>query len=147
MNEWRRRVLKLIESHRLREAFTALRTMTPGQSWKIINEIDKAEEAYALMLNYAMDGVDDPHRQSVYDDIVSTLYGLVDKVVRETYIPVSPSLYYSTVRYENLQLDTLTTLLGEYKQICDSVSLFNLATLNSSDKKDRLIEKERIEQR
>lgn len=147
MIDWRGHVLDLIVNHRLREAFTALRSMTPGQSWKIINEIDKAEEAYALMLNYAMNGADDPHRQVVYDDIVSSLYGLVDKVVRDANIPVGPSLYYSSVRYENLQLDTIASLLAEYRKVCDNASLFNLAAISRSDKRQRLKEKEHIEQR
>lgn len=143
----RERVVSLIEHNRLREAFTALRAMTPGQSWKIINEIDKTEEAYALMLNYAMDGVDDPHRQAVYDDIKASLYSLVDKVVREANVPVSSSLYYSTVRYENLQLDSIESLIADYKKICDDTSLFNAATLDASRKKELIREKERTEQR
>ncbi|MDE6490616.1 MAG: hypothetical protein K2L49_05600, partial [Muribaculaceae bacterium] len=145
IQKWRERASELIADNRLNEAFRILRSMTPGQSWRVVNEIDKAEEDYALMLNYAMDGVDDPHRKAVYDGIVSRLYTLVDRVSREATMNDSPTLYFSSVRYENMQLDTLGSLMASYRKLCDNTSLFNMAT-GMAGRDDRQ-EKERLEHR
>lgn len=146
IQKWRLRASALIAGKRLNEAFRILRSMTPGQSWRVVNEIDKAEEDYALMLNYAMDGASDPHRNEVYDGIVGRLYALVDRVSREATMKDSPTLYFSSVRYENMQLDTVTSLVGAYRRLCDNTSLFNMATGGTTGSDDRQ-EKERMEHR
>ncbi len=123
-------VLKHISSHRLRDAFKELRSLIFGQnSWQLSYDIDCIEESYKLMLKYASEGVDDPGRQDVYDDIVETTYTLVDRIVRDALKTISSSLYFNTLRYEELQSsNSISELLRRYYKLCDKSSLYNLVT-------------------
>lgn len=141
-------VEKYIASARLRDAFRILRMIVSPQSWRIVGDIDKAEEAYALMLRYAVDGANDPHRNEVYAGIVAQMYSLLDRIVREQTEPDSPILYFNTVRYERMQLETLAQLFDAYRRLNDDTSVFNMAMSgNSGDKAKAQIRKEIAERR
>lgn len=133
-----------VTRHRLRDAFRIVRGMVPTTSWRITSELDKLEEHYALMINYAMDGAPDPQRESVHADIMSKLLTLIDRVGREAKITDSPDLYFSTVRYERTQPDTIETLLSEYRRTCSDNSAFS--ALTGGKQTDR-IEIEQLERR
>ena len=144
----RKEAERYIAASRLRDAFRILRIMTPSQAWRIVGDIDRVEESYALMLRYAADGADDPQRRDVYAGIVAKLYSLLDRVIREAEEADSPTLYFNTVRYERMQLETLPQLIDSYARLIDNTSLFNMAASGNAAQrvKDRL-EKENLERR
>ena len=144
----RNEAIGYIASSRLRDAFRILRIMTPAQAWRIISEIDRAEEAYALMLRYTADGAADPQRNEVYAGIVSSMYSLLDRIVREATEADSPLLYFNIVRYERMQMETLSQLLSAYRKQTDNTSLFNMAMSGGSARKEKdQAEKEIAERR
>jgi tetratricopeptide (TPR) repeat protein len=76
-----RRIHDLLSVKRLKEAMTDLRPMLSeaavGPWFDELNEIDTT---YRYMLEYTVQGIQDPERQKVYRKIVSDLYELNDRV-------------------------------------------------------------------
>ncbi len=146
------KIIEYVQAHRLRDAFKALRMAVSGpNAWQLCTDIDRAEEAYTLMLRYATEGVDDPSRSEVYDDIVESIYSIIDRIVRESLKPDSSSLYFNTLRYEEIQPDrNISTILAEYAKLSDNSSLYNMITANNIEQKsakEMARELERIEKR
>ena len=143
----RNRIISNIKQHRLRDAFKELKSLSEGaMTWEIGDEIVRIEDAYKLMLQYATQGADDPARNSLYENIVTDLYTLIDRVVRQKLITEEPTLYYNTLRYEQLQqAESITNLPNNYITAIDKSSLYNLISSENNDKKDYAKEKEQLE--
>lgn len=96
---FRSRVESLIASRRLREAFVTLSDMCHRRmAWEVSDRLEKTEKAYAYMLSYVAQGIDDPERAKVYDGIVSDLYSMLDSLVRFMEKNECPTLYYNILR-------------------------------------------------
>ena len=127
--ERRKLIIGYLEASRLREALRELRILASGLSWTLQEEVDRVEESYRMMLQYAAQGVNDPARQEVYDRIVASLYSIMDRVTRENRKADSSALYFNTLRYEDMQSgDSLSSLIDGYIRLCDNSSLYNLIT-------------------
>lgn len=151
ISEHKKRIIGFLNTSRLRDALRELRILASGMSWTLQEEVDRIEESYRMMLQYATQNIEDPGRQDVYDLIVTSLYGLMDRVVRENQKADSSSLYFSTLRYEELQQnDSVASLIDAYIGYCDKSSLYNLITEARAGKEKTLEmqrEKERMERR
>ncbi len=141
------KIEKSVARKRLRDAFTFLRHYAAGLGdWRVTDTIDHLEQSYSMMLRYAVGGVDDPVRDEIYDSIVKGIYGVLDHVSREKGRPSSPLIYFSTLRYEAMQADTLKSLADRYESLLSRMSLYNLAAGNqAASEADRqlLVETER----
>lgn len=85
--------------------------------WQLRERIEKLRTDYGYLRRYALDGVADPGRASLYDAIASQLLGMTDEVIRASRTADSPRLYFSTLRYENMQPDSsITSLLERYTE-------------------------------
>lgn len=85
--------------------------------WQLRERIEKLRTDYGYLRRYALDGVADPGRASLYDAIASQLLGMTDEVIRASRTADSPRLYFSTLRYENMQPDSsITSLLECYTE-------------------------------
>lgn len=149
--EKQKKVRNYLSQNRLKEAFDELKYMSESaMAWEITDEISRLEESYRLMLNYTIQGVDDPSRMELYDGIVNSLSLLLNRIVRQLLSNEEPTLYYNTLRFERLRPnDSISNLIKSYCEIVEKTSIFNLIT--SSDQSelplDTLKEKERLEQR
>lgn len=147
----KKKVRNYLSQNRLKEAFDELKYMSESaMAWEITDEISRLEESYRLMLNYTIQGVDDPSRMELYDGIVNSLSLLLNRIVRQLLSNEEPTLYYNTLRFERLRPnDSISNLIKSYCEIVEKTSIFNLIT--SSDQSelplDTLKEKERLEQR
>lgn len=147
----RDRIVSYLNKNRLRDAFKELKHLSEGaMTWEISDEISKAEEAYRLMLNYAMQGADDPARESLYNNIVSDMYALLDRVVRHRLSAEESTLYYNRLRYEQRQpSETIAWLMSQYTIALDKSSIYSLLTSGETPQSSRenTLEKERLERR
>lgn len=147
----KKRIIAYLEHLRLNEAFVELKNLAEGAMvWEISNEVSQIEDSYKMMLNYAMQGVEDPARKMLYKDIINNCYYLLDRVVRQRLSSEESTLYYSTLRYEQMQTnDSIYKLIESYKEVVDKTSLYNLLTSESStiDSINVVKEKEQIERR
>lgn len=113
-------ILQSIKSGRLTTAFKCLREFSELQmTWEITDETARLEESYRYMLDYAMRGVTDPSRCQVYDNIVTRMLKLLDKLERHALTNESPTLYYNTLRYINQSVkESIGGMLRRYETLC-----------------------------
>lgn len=136
-----------VAQKRLRDAFGLLRHYSASLGdWRITDRIDHLEQSYSMMLRYAIDGVDDPSRDEIYSSIVRGIFEILDLVTRNTSRQKSPAIYFSTLRYEDLQDDTLKSLVDRYLAMLSKLSLYNIAAGNAAEATG-VKEKEELERR
>ncbi|WP_295728938.1 tetratricopeptide repeat protein [uncultured Muribaculum sp.] len=144
------RIDKYIGERRLRDAFVQVRALAGlASDWRLTEEIDRLEQTYRMMLDYASKGHADPGRDNLYALIVAGLRGVADRAVYRIERRDSPTMYYSTLRYEALQHgDTMRSLLDRYLALADRNSAFNaILGENGTDKKSDVAEREALERR
>ena len=144
------RVIEFLEQKRLRDAFVELKHMSQSaMAWEISDEICRLEDSYKLMLNYATQGVDDPSRSVLYNNIVNDVRLLLDRVARQRLAVEEPTLYFNTLRCVQLrQNESIASLLDEYYKISDKASIYNMIVSDelNSQSQDSFEAKERLEQ-
>lgn len=96
-----------IASRHIRRAFSLLLDFAADISapWQLRNLIDNIIRNYDLMSQYALDGMSDPQRADMYHDITAQIRSLADILALNARLDTSPSLFYSTLRYERLQAE------------------------------------------
>lgn len=101
----------------MRTALELLRNLwlTAGSPARYEHELTQLDESYALLEQYALQGLPDPQRPRLYGELSAAVAGISARLVRESEIPENPSLYYATVRYERLQNQPLSALIEEYR--------------------------------
>lgn len=106
-------IKKLIAQHRFKEAFAAIRQIADEipSNWNIFSETDDLEQSYRYMIKYAAEGIDDPHRKDIYENITTKLYDICESAINELTINVSQKYYYRTIRYvRGLNTDLETSI-------------------------------------
>ena len=121
------RIDSCIGERRLRDAFVQLRALAAlASDWRITEDIDRLEQTYRMMLDYAANGQSDPGRDDLYTSIVAGIRCIADRARYRIERRDSPTMYYSTLRYEALQKgDTMQGLLDRYLSLSDRHSAFN----------------------
>lgn len=76
------RVAGLLRQKSIKEAFDILKTMIAesGQG-DLSNMLEQLETTYKFMLQYTIEGINDPERQSIYMKLIADTYSLLDKTV------------------------------------------------------------------
>jgi tetratricopeptide (TPR) repeat protein len=141
---------RCIDGCRLRDAFVQLRALAALTSdWRITDEIDRLEQTYKMMLDYAAKGNSDPGRGELYASIVAGVRCIADRACYAIERRDSPKMYYSTLRYEALQHgDTLPGLMAKYQAMAERDSAFNAILGEAiSDKKADAKAMEALERR
>ncbi len=126
-----------ISARRITSAIENLEAMVgmANASWEIRRRVAQLREAYEYLTKYALDGIADPQRASVYDNIVAGITDCTDMIIREASIADSSKLYYSTLRYERLNPGTsISSLEADYTAALDRSRLaaFGAVTANVS---------------
>lgn len=121
---------RLISARRLTSTLELLEnTVTADSSlWKLKPEIERISESYVLMTRYALDGMPDPARPELYDELVASVRSLTDLINRQARMADASTLYFNTLRFLSSQREeTLAALADEYRRINDRISLSVLA--------------------
>lgn len=102
----------------MRTALTLLRNMwlTLGSPTEAGRCLSRIEEDYSLLERYALQGMSDPQRPRLFGEIASAVASLASRLIRDSEMPDSPSLYYSTLRYERMQSDSLADIIAAMSQ-------------------------------
>lgn len=147
ISDFRNRVTKYIDERRLREAIAEIKnTAHSYMAWEVEDKVKLAEQNYQLMLQYLTKGAADPDRDFVYSGLVCDIYTLLDSLVSFIESRDNPSLYFSTMRYNNLNLrgSSLVSLFEKLKALNDKLSLFALVT-DTSNVAERMENKTKAE--
>ncbi len=125
-------LVKFIDNKELFDAIRLLREMAElAASWDIQEQSNQIEESYKYMMQYMADGINDPMRDDLHAQIIASLYKLADMATRKTLTPVSPKLYYSTIRYSK---NSISNLLEQYRGLHEKLALTaELKAESSSD--------------
>lgn len=129
-------IISYLRNHRLKDALQKLKSLSgSGVIWDVLDEINRVEESYKMMLNYATQGVDDPSRALLYEDLKNKVYVLLDRVVRCKLSNEEATIYYNTLRYEQLQIkESISSLLEKYIDAEKTISLYNLSSIESKSR-------------
>ncbi len=112
-------ILASIGSGRLATAFKQLRSFSELlMTWETTDEINRLEQSYRYMLDYAMRGVADPSRNKVYNDIVRSMRRALDSLERHALTSDAPTLYFNTLRYINMSnRESIASMLRRYETL------------------------------
>lgn len=129
---------KLVSKGRIHDAIRLLRSVSEqNMTWEITDEVNKVDSSYSYLLQYAIDGVDDPQRNDIYNDLVSTLVITFDRLERYVNSKTGNSAYYTTVR--RLHGTSVNGAVDAYMKALNSGDSFAQALSGDTDpQKSRL---------
>lgn len=117
---------RMLSQGRLHEAIAMLKSISEKKMlWEVTDRITRVEEAYRYMLRYAMEGVADPHRDVIYNNIKNDLRMLYDRLTRLVNMQSSPTLYYTTLRAGNVT--AVADACGRYRKLLHGNDAFSIA--------------------
>ena len=141
-DESRRKIETYVAEHRLRDAFRHARSLalnvkatiaassgrpaapaasvadTSRRLAAVADSLERSEQNYRYMLDYAMRGAEDPGRDAMAADLGEEILSAIDMLDRENRRSDDGALYFSTLRYEALQPDScIATLLDRYAEM------------------------------
>lgn len=110
------RITGALDRRRFSEAIAQLKTMAEASaaSWDIRSEADRVASTYAMLSDYALGGSPDPSRADMLARIDNDIRRICNLILRDKESELSNTLYFSTVRYERMQTDTIASLLDTY---------------------------------
>ena len=126
-------VNQCLNEHRLLSAINQLKNMaaTIKAPWEITRDIQTMEDSYGFLRQYALDGIEDPQRSLLLNDIAVKVHRVASALLRYSEIADSPRQYFATIRYEQMQTDaSLNGLLDRYSKLY--ADLDNLILLSGS---------------
>lgn len=124
-------LIKYISDGRLYEAFSLLKKMSERKlMWEITDRIAAIENSYRYMLRYAIDGVDDPHRDVIYRNIVDELNVIYKLILRKERSLSDPSVYYVPLRMQTVK--PVQSAIDEFHKVLRGNDAFAQASGNAA---------------
>lgn len=101
--------------------------------WQVKSLLQQTKETYNFLLQYALDGVDDPHRTEMLAEISLNIINAVDNMIRRHESISNPSLYFSTLR--TLESDVSKSINSVFEDYDKLKAKLNAAsfTINKED--------------
>lgn len=131
------RISTCIENRELHDAFSSLSVEIASMSNpKLIDLLKKQEETYKYMLHYLVEGYDDNGRDKMLSAITSALFFINDAVLRDKIVKDSPDAYSSTLRFERLRKNSVTSRLSQFWQKESMATLEKEAGVGTSMRKE-----------
>lgn len=110
-------ILVHLKNRRLKQAIDALRSwLQDVHLLEYVDSVDELENNYRLMLQYAVDGVNDPQRELVYHNLVKKAFLLTDTIREELFTKFSSGYDYSQIRYYRSQLRSLRAIVNSLEE-------------------------------
>ncbi len=138
-----------ISKRRLKPAFDQLEIMIRETAQpQLLDEKRSLDQTYHYMLQYTVEGINDPERQKIYRKLIVSAFELLDKIYDAARLRFSSSLQYERKRSFTGSFDW-TTLLGDleaYELQSDLESLLDDVQVNrekqhndASDLQDQMV--------
>ncbi len=139
-----RNIQKELDSKYLQKAFNLLKKLTSElQEWLIDEKLAELETSYKYMIQYMLDGVNDPKRVQIYNHLIAETYTLTDTVCEKLLTRDSISLYYGKKRYIN---NYSRSINQAFTSLDNSINELSLSTLIPNEKvitaKRKIVERE-----
>ena len=141
-------ILQNLSKRQLKDAFESLMKLTINtQDWKISETLSELETNYKFMLHYLFEGVEDPERESVYNNLLRSLYELADDSADELLRIESSNVFYEKYRVNSLKNGTISGYASQLKDVADSIALIDLledGEEKTNKKRELAVKRERI---
>ena len=106
INSDRDNIYKAIKEKRLYDAFSYIEVLLDLETSPQLNSRFNAQKTtYSYMADYLMQGVDDPERDKLYNDIIMSLYEITDQLFDDIKINEVSDYIYDKRRYYRLKGD------------------------------------------
>lgn len=90
---------KLLARGRLHDAIKLLKKLSEeGAAWEITDEVNRIDSSYSYLLQYAMQGSDDPGRKDIYDSLKGNLLTAFNRLERLLRSKSTYSSYFNALR-------------------------------------------------
>ena len=117
----------------LQKAFDRLRSLsTQLQEWDVDSKLNELETSYRYMIQYMLDGVDDPERTQVYNRLITTTYNITDLICDKLRAIGDIALYYTTQKSHRIANKTLSQLFATLDNSVNELSLGELMSSGES---------------
>lgn len=127
-----------LAERRLKPAFDRLEKLIVESGLVIhLDQWRNLEQTYHYMLQYTVEGTQDPERQKVYLKLIDSVFELADKVNEAALLKVSPSLEYEKKRGfdDSVNLETLLGELEDFYLQEELIALVNDVEIQGASKK------------
>ncbi len=92
--------LRLLLLGRLKQAFDHIGTLARElPDWELHERLDVLQQDYRYMLQYYMEGMEDPERPTMHSKLVAKLFSLTEEIKERLYVQISTSFTYTRKRY------------------------------------------------
>lgn len=121
-------ILTFLSKRQLKNAFESLMKLSVNlQDWHVSEKLSELETNYKYMLHYLFEGVKDEQRESVYNNLLRSLYELTDDSADELLKVESSNIYYEKLRINTLRPQTsLSDYQRQLKDITESLAIVGL---------------------
>ena len=140
----RQEIYTALQQRHLQSAFARIHNLSANlQEWSIDAKLKELETSYRYMIQYMIEGVDDPERKQVYNYLINTTYHITDIICDKLLVENSTKQYYITKRKI---LKSNKTLLQIFDSLDNSVNELSLSELipDSTSSANKRKEVERI---
>ena len=92
-------IIASLETGKLKDVFDSLSLLLSNlQNWQLKEKLSELEQTYRAMLSYVSEGIEDPQRNKVYQNLIRSTYNLSDHVFLQLQTLDAPGYYYDRKR-------------------------------------------------
>ena len=138
-----------LSERKLKPSFDLLGNLMEEEVPGILHdECENLEQTYHYMLQYTVEGINDPERQKVYRHLIISVYELADKVYESIRLKQSSSLEYQKKRnFEKLFISNYDEFFQEIKDFYANEELNSLVNKALAGNKERNIQSKNHQQK
>lgn len=145
----KKNILDKLSKRQLKDAFELLMKLIVNvQDWRASEKLSEIETNYTYMLHYQFEGVEDNQKDTIYNNILRSLYEITDDASDELLSIDSSNLFYERLRIMAARpIITFNDFAKQLKEISASFSVLDLLVDSESakiQKRDLAIKRERI---
>ncbi|NDW09213.1 tetratricopeptide repeat protein [Dysgonomonas sp. 520] len=144
----KRKIYTFLSKRQLKDVFELLHNLSVNtQDWLILEKLNELEMTYKYMLSYQFEGVADPEREKVYNNILRSLFELTDDITNELLSADSPDYFYQRVRInslrQNITIGDYRKQLIRYSEELSLTDLLDSGIEKQTKKRDIAVKRER----
>ena len=144
-----RKIHCILSTNRIHDAIPLItQLVNDTTAWQLHDSFNQFKTEYKYLLNYFVEGINDPEREKIYNNFIARLHSITDQAVSEILTREDYGLYYATKRTYKKTQKNLLHLLESYKNSLSQYTLYREIPNNNKDvsiERKMLSEKENIE--
>ncbi|GHT72682.1 hypothetical protein AGMMS50262_02150 [Bacteroidia bacterium] len=138
-------ITQSLEQKKLKDAFDLLAfLLSQLQNWQLQEELNELQNTYKTMLLYLSQGINDPGREKIYNNLVRSVYQLTDTAVLQLKTANDNSFFYEKRRaYRYLVSENTRQLVSTWEDMAGKIALVDLLEGDEKSAQSKELEKQR----